>query len=231
MELQFVTKDKNMSLGLRMFGNRELTFDEISIVRKAICEIEADESVFVFNDMDHLMHTCYVAKDDKVYIGCDVFPDTDHGSIHPRDLMSIRAVLAHEYYGHRLYREEYLNDELLGVETTPEWKDESRASRTAAQKAPGLTQMDRANLCQDAVFRAHEYGFEMEIDSFMKEAVWGYGNSEKYFTRPVKIRFIRIAGNSGNENEWENDSEMPELWTGPYREDNGNVRSKGSRSL
>lgn len=41
LEFQFVTKDKNMSLGLRMFGNRELTFDEISIVRKAICEIEA----------------------------------------------------------------------------------------------------------------------------------------------------------------------------------------------
>ena len=91
--------------------------------------------------------------------------------------------------------------------------------------------MDRANLCQDVIFRVHEYGFEMKMDSFMKEAVWGYGNSEKYFTRPVKIRFIRIAGNSGNENEWENDSEMPELWTGPYREDNGNVRSKGSRSL
>ena len=69
------------------------------------------------------------------------------------------------------------------------------------------------------------------LDSFMKEAVWGYGNSEKYFTRPVKIRFIRIAGNSGNESEWENDSEMLELWIGPYREDNGNVRSKGSRSL
>jgi hypothetical protein len=48
----------------------------------------------------------------------DVFPDNN--SNHPRDLMSERAVFAHEYYGHRTYRGTKLKS---GV-----WNDEFRAS-------------------------------------------------------------------------------------------------------
>lgn len=73
--------------------------------------------------------------------------------------------------------------------------------------------------------------FRSAVLALMKEALWGYESSEKYFTRPVRINFVRIEGNPGNKNEREDNGEMPELWTGPYREDNGNVRSKGSRSL
>lgn len=173
-EFTAVPPDKDMSNGMRMYGNSPLTESEISIVKQAITEIEADQNVFVFNDPDHLSNTCYNSSDDIIYIGRNIFPDTKYGSTHPRDMMSIRAVLAHEYYGHRTYRDEYLEDLFSSRTTTPEWQDECRASITAAKIAPGLTQMDRYHLVQDAVKRAEEYGQWIKTDEFMKEVLYGY---------------------------------------------------------
>ena len=37
----------------------------------------------------------------------------------------------------------------------------------------------------DAVYRAREYGQLIEMNDFMKEAVYGYGNKERYFTGKI----------------------------------------------
>ena len=180
--------DKSMANGMRNMSKTPLTDEEIVLVKKEINRIEADETVFIFNDPDHISDsTCYNFEDDKVYVTRNVFPDTKYGSIHPRDTMSIGAVLAHEYYGHRPNRKEYLEDWKTGKDyhTIPIWQDECRASLTAAQITPGLTEIDRRDLVMDAVYRAREYGQLIEMNDFTKEAVYGYGDKERNFTGKI----------------------------------------------
>ena len=170
-----IDENKKMSNGMRDISHKPLTEDEINLLKKEIKRIEADESVFVFNSPKH-QDTCYSPKDDKVYVGRNVFSNTDDGSIHPRDVMSPAAVLAHEYYGHRYYRKEYLETPDL----TPEWQDECRASITASKKAKNLKDTERKDLVMDARYRAWEYGQVLEMDDYMKEAVYGkYTDNEK----------------------------------------------------
>ena len=181
--------DKNMANGMRNTSGTPLSESEIEFVKSEIRRIRADESVFIFNDADHLQDsTCYNFEDDKVYVTRNVFPDEMYASAHPRDTMSVGAVLAHEYYGHRHYRQEYLSDWEKGKDyhTTPLWQDECRASLTAAQITPGLTEMDKRDLVLDAVYRAKEFGQLIEMNDFMKEAVYGSSNSERKITRDIK---------------------------------------------
>ena len=44
---------KDMANGMRDMSRRPLSADEIDFVKSEIRRIEADESVFVFNDEDH----------------------------------------------------------------------------------------------------------------------------------------------------------------------------------
>lgn len=177
--------DKNMANGMRNTAGTPLNEQEIEFVRSEIQRIQADESVFVFNEPEHFRDsTCYNFEDDKVYVTRNVFPDEMYASAHPRDTMSVGAVLAHEYYGHRKYRQEYLSDWEKGKDyhTTPLWQDECRASLTAAQIAPGLTKIDKRDLVLDAVYRAKEFGQLIEMNEFMKEAVYGYSDNERNIT-------------------------------------------------
>lgn len=98
-----------MSNGWRTPGSHILTDDEINMVIHEIKAINADPNVFVFNDENH-RNTCYNDIQDKIYIRGDILPDLRYASNITRDLMSVRAVLAHEYYGHRPHREEYLKE-------------------------------------------------------------------------------------------------------------------------
>ena len=79
--------------------------------------------------------------------------------------MSARAALAHEYYGHRVHRNSTL---ALG-----DWRDEFRASYSAAKRCPNLTAEDRAYLILDAVERANEAGVSIKYNSFMKRCLYG----------------------------------------------------------
>ncbi|MGN0416272.1 MAG: hypothetical protein ACI4FX_12425 [Agathobacter sp.] len=130
--------------------------------------------------------------EDKIYVTKNVFPDTKYGSIHPRDLMSVGAVLAHEYYGHRAYREEYMSDYEKNPEfhSTPIWQDECRASITAAKTSPNLTEKDKCNLVLDAIYRAQEYHHRIEMDDFMKEVIYGYTNGEKNIACLTPITYV-----------------------------------------
>lgn len=194
----FSDNSKDMSNGMRSTSGEPLTEDEIEVVKSEIIRIEADMSLFVFNDPDHLVHsTCYNYVEDCVYITRNVFPDDRFGSTHPRDLMSVGAVIAHEYYGHRTYRDEYLSDAKVGAgyHTTPIWQDECRASITAAKIAPNLTLWDKSYLVLDAIYRAKEAGHIIEMDDFMKEAVYGYTNDENNITFPISpITYISETG-------------------------------------
>lgn len=162
-------------------GNRKspyhhLTEEEIEFVKSEILSINADVNDFVFNS-DVVCGTCFLAIDGKVHIKGNIFPD--EYSIHPRDKMSVRAVLAHEYYGHKPYREQYLKED---SDTSPDalnkimkrmWQDEFRASYMAAKNAPNLTITGRNLLVQDALSRASEAGVTIKYNDFIRRTVYG----------------------------------------------------------
>lgn len=199
--------ERNMANGYRNLSTLPLSDEEIQIVIEAGESIGVDPEIFIFNDEEHLKSankgTGYNAIYDKIFITKNVFPDEKSISIHPRDKLSVRAVLAHEYYGHRAFREEYLNDIERGTSTTPIWEDECRASINAALYAPNLTEMERALLLDDAIFRAKEYGQELDMHSEdnaelrkLYESIYGYHSGEKYIVPPVSTvtpRYSRIA--------------------------------------
>ncbi len=193
--------DKDMANGMRDISKTPLSDEEIALVKDEIKRIGADESVFVFNDEEHMgTSTCYNFVEDKIYVTRNVFPDNKYGSTHPRDLMSVGAVLAHEYFGHRPYRKEYLEDIKYGDDyhTTPVWQDECRASINAAKSARNLTEKDKCNLIMDAIYRAKEFGHLIEMDDFMKEAVYGYSNGEKNISRNISpITYVSETSQDG----------------------------------
>ncbi|MDR2558447.1 MAG: hypothetical protein LBC86_02740, partial [Oscillospiraceae bacterium] len=123
---------RDMAHGLRRSPYHILTNEEIEVLKCDIKAIQADESVFVFNDR-RVRGTSYIPALDIIAVKGNVFPD--ESSEHPRDLLSPRAVLAHEYYGHRPYRDTKM---CIG-----DWRDEFRASYMAARNTPGLTDNDR----------------------------------------------------------------------------------------
>ncbi len=142
--------------GLRKSPFITLTDEDIAKLKEDIKAIEADESVFVFNIGQR---TSYLDSGDIIFIRSDVLPSYDN-SLHPRDLMSARAVLAHEYYGHKSYKGTPLR---RGA-----WNDEFRASYMAAKNAPNLIEQDRMFLILDAMERAKEAGITIKLNTFMR---------------------------------------------------------------
>lgn len=207
--------DKDMANGMRDISRTPLSESEIEFVKTEIKRIGADLSVFVFNDEEHISSsTCYCFVEDVIYVTRNVFPDTRYGSIHPRDLMSVGAVLAHEYYGHRPYRDEYLSDTEQGesYHTTPLWEDECRASINAAKLALNLSDKDKCNLVLDAIYRAKEYGQYIEMDDFMKEVIYGYSNGEKNITYSVTpINYVSEASVEGISEKRTSNGCLPEM--------------------
>ena len=151
--------------GQRTSQYRILTSEEIESLKADIEALGADLSVFRFNEG---FQTGYSDRTGLIYIRGDVLPDLY--STHPRDLMSQRAVLAHEYYGHKYF------GELFGDNNPPigAWNDEFRASYSAALKAPNLTDMDRMYLMADALERAKEAGVNIKITDIIRRVLYGY---------------------------------------------------------
>ena len=152
---------REMANGLRKSPLIPLSEKDKSFILEEIKAIEADESVFIFRDG---VGSGYSDGRDIVYVSSNIFPSNDD-SVHPRDRMSARAALAHEYYGHRVHRNSTL---ALG-----DWRDEFRASYSAAKRCPNLTAEDRAYLILDAVERANEAGVSIKYNSFMKRCLYG----------------------------------------------------------
>ena len=155
-----VSENRGMSNGLRS-APTNLTDEQIATVKDAISLIGADPNAFDFNGG---RRTSYDDMTDKISVKGDVFPD--ESSTTARDTMSVAAALAHEYYGHRANR---------GTSLEPgDWRDEVRASMTAAVRAPGLSDTDRQLLMQDAVDRMKESGVNYRITTQMRRILYGY---------------------------------------------------------
>lgn len=182
-----LNNERSMPNGMRTSRFHILTKQEKVFILHEIQAIGANEKNFQFHCPEH-NRTCYDPNTDIVYIAGDILPDMKSASNHTRDLMSVRAVLAHEYYGHRPHRAEYLQDSKQGYYTIPRWKDEFRASYEAARFCPNLSEMDRYHLIQDAIDRCQEAGYQIENDGFMKEVLYGYQGDGKYYTEQPGAR-------------------------------------------
>ena len=155
------SKDNRFVEGSRQSSNTILSDSEIEKLKGYIAEIKADESVFRFNQG---RRTGLSDKDKLIYVRGDVYPDLN--STHPRDLLSEKAVLAHEYYGHYMfYPSSY---------SVMDWRDEMRASYIAAIKTPSLSEQDRKYLILDAYERAREAGHYFSYSKKAKEIIYGY---------------------------------------------------------
>ena len=143
-----VKQDREMSNGYRRSVYIPMTKEEKDLVLKEAkaIGIPTDKLVFLENH-----GTGYSDDFDLVVVGSNVFPSNDR-STHNRDNMTIRAVLAHEYYGHGAYRNTKL--------PKGSWNDEFRASYHAAIHTPNLSDMERQSLMRDAVDRAVEAGVQ-----------------------------------------------------------------------
>ena len=153
--------EERTARGLRRSPLVDLTDEEIEFLKGEIRAIEADESVFRFN---YGWSTGYHDADDIVGVRASVYPDEN--STHPRDLMSPRAVLAHEYYGHRANRGTRLKRD--------SWNDEFRASYMAALNTRNLSRRDRAYLIMDALERAKEAGVTVRHNSVIRGILHGF---------------------------------------------------------
>lgn len=137
-----------------------LSDEQIEDIKRDIVAIGADMSHFVFNAGNQ---TSYDDEQDVVYVRGDVMPDTY--STHPRAQMSARATLAHEYYGHRNFRNTKFE---MGS-----WRDEFRASYFAAINTPNLSIEDRRDLMLDAKDRARAAGVKIRDNAIMRRIIYG----------------------------------------------------------
>ncbi|MCL2018512.1 MAG: hypothetical protein FWG70_02025 [Oscillospiraceae bacterium] len=151
--------------GYRQPPHYLLTEEDIRHLKDEIEAIGADKSVFMFNVGTK---TGFFDRKRVINVKGDVFPDFT--STHPRDLMSERAVLAHEYYGHFSFFPSSFK--------SGDWRDEMRASYIAAIKTPNLSDKDRTYLMLDAYERAKEAGHFFEYSRKAREIIYGYSGSE-----------------------------------------------------
>ena len=150
--------------GHRTNRSRQLTDAEIAQLLEDIDALGADPSVFRFNEGSQ---TGFSDRTGNINVRGDVLPDLS--SNHPRDLMSTRAVLAHEYYGHKHF------DDVFGTRNPAigAWNDEFRASYNAALNAPNLSDMDRMLLMQDALERAREANVSIHMTDTIRRILYG----------------------------------------------------------
>lgn len=153
--------EREMASGARKSYLIPLSKADKTFILQEIDRIGADRRFFEFRDG---APTVYSDKRDKILISSSIFP-SDDGSTHPTDLLSVRAVLAHEFYGHKAKRNTKL------VEGS--WNDEFRASYLAAKNSPGLTDEDRSLLITDAMQRAKDAGVNIKLNTFMRRCLYG----------------------------------------------------------
>ncbi len=171
-----VQNEKHAAAGNRRSPFYNLTDKDIETVKIEIKAIGANVDDFVFNS-NCVRGTCFLASDGKIHIKGNIFPDEN--SAHPRDKLSVRAVLAHEYFGHRPYREQYLREDsdtspdAINIIMSRAWADEFRASYMAAKNAPNLSQEDRAMLILDSLSRAEEAGVSIKYNDFIRRVLYG----------------------------------------------------------
>lgn len=152
---------RSFASGLRRQASIIISPEQIKEIRKDIRAIGADESLFVFNEG---VQTGFVDAEEVIKIRYDVYPDLT--STRARDKLSVRAALAHEYYGHYMFHPSIFD---IG-----DWRDEMRASYAAAFNAKGLSREERADLIVDAYDRAREAGYNYSYSKAARRILYGY---------------------------------------------------------
>ena len=140
-----IASARSLAMGMRKPAMTILNQDQIDEITKTAIELGIDPSILRFN-IGH--QTGFFDIDRTIRIRGDILPDPS--SKYARDRMSIKAVLAHEYYGHYMH---HPSSFIAG-----DWRDEFRASYCGAINAPGLSDQERFDLMKDAYDRAEEAG-------------------------------------------------------------------------
>lgn len=186
----YPVSDREMPDGSRCRESRPLTPKEIRFLKEEIASIHADENVFVFNDPDHIVETGYDFLKNVIFVGRNVFPDVSRCSLHPRDQLTPKAMLALEYYGRRKYRGQYFKED--------DWLSEAHASLDAAINAPNLDRFERATLIREAGRRAEEAGKTFRLDRSrpeIREILYGqWENKGAVVPIAGHVMFVDITG-------------------------------------
>ena len=158
--------------GRRYYRSHYLDKNEQHLIRELACSIGIDAygedyDKLIFNEHRITAYHGDFEDDDFISIVGEIYPDTH--STHPTDLLTIRAVLAHEWYGHRANKSTHL--------PPGHWMDEYRASLLASRDTPGLEEFERIQLMADAKTKALYAGFKVDPDTFMvlcqkEEQIW-----------------------------------------------------------
>ena len=151
---------RNMASGLRRSPTHVLNEDEIQTIYKDADAIGVPRELLRFNTGNR---TGYDDFSEGINIRGDIFPDL--ASANNRDILSTRAALAHEYYGHYMTRGTSLK--------VGDWRDEFRASYRAAQYTPNLTAKERQTLMRDALDRASEAGVTITYTETVRRLLYG----------------------------------------------------------
>ena len=152
--------NRNMSNGMRGSPYHILSEDEINSLKEDAKVLDIPESILRFNAGSQ---TGFSDQDVVINIRGDVLPDLSSSAL--RDVLSQRAVLAHEYYGH------YKNHP--SAFRVGDWRDEFRASYRAAIDSPGLSDEERRMLMLDAYDRAKEAGIEVRYNKEARRLIYG----------------------------------------------------------
>jgi len=142
----------------------KLTFNEIQDIKSQIMLIEADMNRFAFNDGRGIGF-----DDDTGIISINKAVFKEQSEVLPEYRLSIRGILAHEYWGH------LMNHPSPHEPNTPE--DECWADDSAARRSPGLTAEDKTILFRRALkyaqiareqFPLGESAFEYKVDDLVR---------------------------------------------------------------
>ncbi len=156
-----IIDSRNMANGMRQSPFVMLDDEQINQIRQFATELEVPQEILSFNTGTQ---TGFVDGTNIIHIRGDIFPDKS--SLNNRDLLSEKAVLAHEYYGHYMHDPSQFR---IG-----DWRDEFRASYSAAISAPGLTELERRMLMLDAYDRAKEAGVTVKYYKKARRIIYGY---------------------------------------------------------
>lgn len=151
---------RELSAGLRGSPNKPLTTAQQVDILEQAAQIGIPPDKIAFRTGT----TAYSDELDVVFVGGNVYPDLS--STNNRDTISVKATLAHEYYGHRRFRKTKL--------PYGDWRDEFRASYRAALDTPNLTDEERRSLMVDAYNRASEGGAALRYTDDYRRIVYGY---------------------------------------------------------
>ena len=156
-----IIDSRNMANGMRKSPFVILDDKQISQIKNCAAELNIPENILSFNTGTQ---TGFVDRKKIIHIRGDIFPDTE--SANNRDLLSEKAVLAHEYYGH------LKNDP--SQFRIGDWRDEFRASYCAAIDSPNLSAEERRMLMLDAYDRAREAGVPVRYNKEARRIIYGY---------------------------------------------------------